>query len=85
MDLPPVPYALSSVTLLELYGTKTYVSALEVTTLKHELRDDAVEFGASVSEAFLAGAESTEVLGGFRNYVIVENEVDATRLLWTYA
>jgi hypothetical protein len=60
--------------------TGTYVAALEITTLKHKLGDDAVEFGASVSEALLAGAESTEVLGSFGNYVFVENEIDATRL-----
>ncbi len=59
----------------------TYVSALEVTALKHELWDDAMEFGASISEALLAGAESSEVLSGLGNDIIVENEVDATRLL----
>lgn len=36
----------------------------EVTTLEHELWDDAVEWGASVAEALLAGAESAEVLSG---------------------
>jgi len=47
----------------------TYVAAGEVTTLKHELRDDAVEGGALVVEglagaasALLAGAERAEVL-----------------------
>jgi hypothetical protein len=59
-----------------------YVSALEITTLKHELWDDAVEFRASISKALLASAESSEVFGSLGNNVIVENEVDATRLLW---
>ena len=49
----------------------TYVAAGEVTTLEHELGDDAVEAGALVveglaalSSALLAGAESAEVLSG---------------------
>ena len=49
----------------------TYVAAGEVTTLEHELGDDAVEAGALVVEglaalasALLAGAESAEVLSG---------------------
>jgi hypothetical protein len=45
------------------------------------LRDDAVECRASVSEALLAGAESTEVLSGLGDYIIVEVEVDAAGLL----
>jgi hypothetical protein len=53
--------------------TRTYVAAGEVTTLEHELGDDAVEVGALVVEglaraagALLAGAESAEVLSGLR-------------------
>jgi hypothetical protein len=49
----------------------TYVAAGEVTALKHELGDDAVEGGALVVQslaraagALLAGAESAEVLSG---------------------
>ena len=49
----------------------TYVAAGEVTTLEHELGDNAVEAGALVveglaalSSALLAGAESAEVLSG---------------------
>jgi len=49
----------------------TYVAAGEVTTLKHELGDDAVEGGALVVEglaraagSLLAGAEGAEVLSG---------------------
>jgi hypothetical protein len=48
----------------------TYVATGEVTTLEHELGNDAVEAGALVVEglaglagALLAGAESAEVLG----------------------
>jgi hypothetical protein len=59
----------------------TYVAASEVSTLKHELGDDAVEGRTSVSEAFLAGAESTEVLSSLGDNVVVEDEVDAAGLL----
>ena len=58
-----------------------YVATSEVTALKHELRNDAVECRASVSEALLAGAKSTEVLSGLWDYIIVEVEVDAAGLL----
>ena len=58
-----------------------YVATGEVTALKHELRDNAVEGRISVAEALLAGAESTEVLGGLWDLFIVEDEVDATGLL----
>ena len=60
---------------------KTYVAAGEVTSLKHELRDDAVEGGVGITESLLAGAESTEVLGGLWDYVIVEVEVDTAGLI----
>ena len=58
----------------------SYVATGEVTALEHELRDDAVEGGLSVAETLLASAESTEVLAGSWDNVIVEVEVDATRL-----
>lgn len=60
---------------------RTYVATGEVTTLKHELGDDAVEGRARVSEALLAGAERTEVLDGLGDDVFVEDEVDAAGLL----
>lgn len=53
---------------------ETYVTTGEVTTLEHELGDDAVEVGALVVEglagaagSLLTGAESAEVLGGLRD------------------
>lgn len=61
-----------------------YVATGEVTTLEHELRDDAVESGALVAEALLASAESTEVLDGLRDGLVVEVEVDATGLVYRY-
>lgn len=57
-----------------------YVAAGEVTTLEHELGDDAVEGRALVAEALLASAESTEVLGGLGDNVAEEVEVDGTSL-----
>ena len=54
----------------------TYVATSEVTTLEHELRDDAVERRALVSLTFRSDAELSEVLGSLRHDVIVEIEVD---------
>lgn len=59
---------------------RTYIATGEVASLEHELRDDAVEGRASVSEALLARAKSTEVLSGLWDYIIVEVEVDAAGL-----
>jgi len=58
----------------------THITAGEVTTLQHELRDDAVELGSSVAEALLAGAEGTEVFSGSGNNIVVKDEVDTTGL-----
>src|ERR1700733_2450781 len=87
MDLPPVP---CFVTLLVIEGFSieaqqrargnTHIATSKVTTLKHELRDDTVEFGALVSKALLASAESTEILSGLGDDVVEELEVDATVL-----
>ena len=60
----------------------SYVAAGEVTTLEHELRDDAVEGRVGVAEALLASAESAEVLSGLWDDVVIEGEVDAAGLLW---
>jgi hypothetical protein len=54
----------------------------EVTTLQHELRDDAVEAGALVALALGLLAELTEVGSGLRDILLEEVEVDATRLGW---
>lgn len=58
----------------------TNVATGEVTTLEHELRDDAVEGRALVAKTLLTGAESTEVLGGLGHDAVVELEVDAAGL-----
>ena len=55
---------------------QSYVTAGEVATLKHEVRDDAVEGRALVAEALLASAESLEVVDSLGNNIIVEVEVD---------
>ena len=62
--------------------TETYVTTGEVTTLEHEVGDDSVERRALVAETLLASAESTEVLSGLGDLLVVEVEVDATTLAW---
>jgi hypothetical protein len=67
--------------LLTVDGLATSaVATSEVTTLEHELGDDTMERRALVTEALLTGAESTEVLSGLGDLVIVEVEVDTARL-----
>jgi hypothetical protein len=68
--------------LLTVDGLATSAVATgEVTTLKHEVRDDSVERRALVAETLLASAESTEVLGGLGDLFVEEVEVDAATLL----
>ena len=57
----------------------------EITTLDHELLNNAVESRALVGElvarlayAFLASAEGTEVFCGFGNDIVVQLEGDAS-------
>jgi len=67
--------------LLAIDGLATgAIASSEVATLQHELRNDSVELAALVAEALLAGAESTEVLGGLGNYIVIEVEVDTSSL-----
>jgi hypothetical protein len=80
MDFPPVPYQLSA-TVIQYVASATYVTACEVTTLKHEFRNDAVEGRVCISETLLAGAESAEVLSSLWDYIVVEVEVDCTGLI----
>lgn len=49
----------------------------EVTALQHELGDNSVEDGVGVAEALLTSAESSEVLGGLGDNVVVELELDS--------
>lgn len=67
--------------LLAIDGLATSAVATgEVTTLEHEFRDDSVERRTGITEALLASAESTEVLGSLGNNVGEEVELDAARL-----
>ena len=52
----------------------------EVTTLKHELRDDTVERGALVSLALGSLAKLDEVLSGLGDIIGKEVEDDTVRL-----
>ena len=59
--------------LLAVDGLSTgTVTAGEVTTLEHELGDDAVEGGTSIAVSLLASAESAEVLGALGGNVSAE-------------
>lgn len=49
----------------------------EVTTLNHEVVDDAVEGRALVTEAVLTGAQLPEVTGSDGNDIVKEVQVDA--------
>jgi hypothetical protein len=63
--------------LLAVDGLSTgTVTAGEVTALKHEIGDDSVEGGTGITEAVLASAELTEVLGGLWDDIVVELEDD---------
>jgi len=64
-----------------LIWQQSYIATSEVTALKHELWDDAMELGADVALALLLGlAELLEVLGGLGDDIVEELEVDAARL-----
>jgi hypothetical protein len=49
----------------------------EITALQHEFRNDTVESTSLVSESFLAGAQSAEIVGCLWNDVIEELEFDS--------
>jgi len=68
--------------LLSVDGLAAGAVALsKVTSLEHEVGDDAVEGRAGVAEALLASAESAEVLDGARDGLVEEVEGDAALLL----
>lgn len=68
--------------LKQLTGLATGTVTLgEVTTLNHEVLDDAVEGRALVTEALLTGSKGTEVLSGLGNGLAVESHNDAAELL----
>jgi len=62
--------------------TTSAVMVGEVTTLEHELGDDAVEGAVLVGQtaALLASAEGTEVLGSLGNHISVQLKSDAAEL-----
>lgn len=57
----------------------TYVVVGEVTTLEHEVGDDTVEAGASITEALLTSGKSAEVLGSLGDDIIVQLEDDTAK------
>jgi hypothetical protein len=60
----------------------THVASCKITALHHEPWNDSMKRAALVSEAMLACAKLTKVLGCFRDYVIVEMELDSTSFGW---
>jgi hypothetical protein len=83
MDSPPVPCRVSASCPVSVAGEEalgTHIAGGEVTTLKHELGDDAVEGSAlevkglaAAALALLSGAESAEVLSGLWQDTLVDN------------
>merc|ERR1712014_217371 len=51
----------------------------KITTLNHEILDDAVEFGSLVTESFLARTERPEVFCSFGYLLAIEAHDDAAR------
>lgn len=49
----------------------------EISTLSHELVDDAMESGVFVAKSFFSSAESSEVFGGLGNNIAIELESDS--------
>jgi hypothetical protein len=66
----------------DVYERRAYIATGEIAALKHELRDDAVERGAFVSETVGASAQLTEVLRGLRDNLVVQVEGNAALLDW---
>ena len=57
-----------------------YVSTSEITALEHEGGNHTVELGAFVAKALLTCAQGAEVLGRLGHVLVIELEIDATRL-----
>lgn len=55
------------------------VTSGEVTTLEHKVGDDTVERRTGITETLFASAESTEVLGGLGDNIVVELEDNAAK------
>ena len=95
MDLPPVPYKLlawcfactNDITCVALCEVprRCQLSLLKacgsnIPSLDHELLDNAVEGGAPVPEALLAGSKGAEILSSLGDGLAVETDGDAAEL-----
>lgn len=73
---------LDEVFILELGAVDGFAASAvatgEITALKHELRDDAMEAGTAIAETLLSGAKSAEVFGRLWDNVVVEIKDDAS-------
>jgi hypothetical protein len=61
MDLPPVPSPAVKSLGMPISWIRNY-SSCYLPSLDHELLDDTVESGALVTEALLAGSQSTSIV-----------------------
>lgn len=59
----------------------TYISSCEVTTLEHEIRDNAMELGSNIPFALLCGrAKLLKVFCCFGDNIVEKLEVNAASL-----
>lgn len=76
---------LDEVLILELLTvdglTTGTVASGEVTTLQHELRNHSVESRVGVAKSLLTSAQSSEVLSGLRNDIVVQLEGNSSELV----
>lgn len=78
--LPTGALRASAIIVHGVYAVSTHVATGEVSALKHEVGDDAVELGAGVAKALLAGGEGAEVLYSLGHDIVEELKVDSALL-----
>ena len=64
-----------------IMNVKAHIATGEVTALKHKIRDHTMKLRSSIAKALLAGAESTEILGGPGYIILIKIEIDTTALI----
>lgn len=78
MDFPPVPGEAFTQPLLQNQHRNSWltVTASEVTTLEHKVRNNTVECRSGVSETILASGKLAEVPSGLWHNIVVQLEDD---------
>lgn len=69
----------AQVRLSPIVSSNAYVVVGEVTALEHEIGDDTVETGSSVSVSLLASGKGAEVRGRLGDYIVVQLEADTAK------